>query len=324
MFLLPSSSFFYVPHTSLMKSQTVPGWVDQTLSGSSGRDNGAIAGMMRILQGNKYHSSTAELVEKLAPHAGGSISIAGHGTGGYFETGAGQWGGLPEDSVESDTEFVWGPLFERLKTDERSVNYKGWPNAVLTLWCCSVLKHPSGYALAKRISEITNRTVRAYPALIYVSRDGISYQRTKWDWENIVADKFETAFSSPSYKAPATPALNLLRGESSMHAMGFDLGMEASNVKSFLVSAWINQKFVEKEISGDAAGLIFPELFFSKPFQRPGISLARMTAKIVINYKSGPALEYHAYADSIAEEVGSSRTFLISENFTEVLGDLLA
>lgn len=300
------------------------GWVNPWISGSSGKDNGAIGTILRLHQGKNTHATTAQLVNNLArgEDVGRStLYIAGHGSPGYFETGAGQWGGEPEDSVELATEYVWGEQFAKLKAEEGYLDYEDRPRAGLYLISCSVLQTPTGIKLAKRLSEITNRTVYGYPGLVYVGDHGVTYEHGRFPMR-IVADKFAQRIPNPEPSRPAWP-MQLLRGDIEIEQMGFGHGKEARDVASIELTARVDGAPATRVLPPDASPILFADLFFGRPFEKHGTCLGVKTAEITIRYMSSPPSQLVVYADGIAEEADSTRCFLTSASFRNTVEMLM-
>ena len=282
---------------------------------SSGQDDGSIDKLAGLFWKRQRHASLDEYSSNMnalrrdvfpAPAPGTAElraqNLAGHGSSGYVEVGAGQQG-WNDEYIATYNEDVWG-----------------WPMALagndrdgpLTIWSCSTGGSVRGALLLFRLAQITKRTVRARTGLLLLytqgSRRWIEFERGS-QWQ----------MASPDMTAPPPP----IKPPSAQVPALADWSAPVAGIVSARVTR-LDPGATEIELAGAAATAVADALFASAPFSKAGDLPGRVTALIVLRSADGSELRGRVLADRVFEIVDVDARFFAGPELEELLGGLTA
>ncbi|MCA1789202.1 MAG: hypothetical protein LC667_04900 [Thioalkalivibrio sp.] len=275
------------------------------------------------------HGSMAELGDNLVRalaeepprHFHQTSWIIGHGNEGYVDVGQGQMGRSWLRSIDRDNEEVWGPQFERIRTEPRVIQTGLGPTLnYRSVWflSCSTAAGSDGFWLLQRIADIGNLQVTAHTGLLYVNDRSMSFepgsrQVCVLPRGHGIPERAHPCRLPGPWSAPQNPEKSI--GELKMTAMGFSPGMEAEDVTSVIVA---DQEGRTTEFPADEAGPLLRMLFATGPFTTDGQIAGAVTAHVSVRYRSQPALEVDLVVDRIAM-TSTGLSFFTAQGIEEVL-----
>jgi hypothetical protein len=229
-------------------------------------------------------------------------NIAGHGSPGFVETGAGQ------NVSSSDYIAFWNE------------NYWGWHLALagkdrdggLTIWSCLTGASWNGADLLFRIAKQTNRSVRARTGLLLLVTQGnrrwVEFQKGS-TWQTATPDMTEPP---DPIAPPALPAgLKMMQPDAPFS------GFVGGEIQRFVEGKWDRTT-----LSGPALDSLLQLLFENSATQRAGTFPAIVTAKLSLHRADGSRLSGRILADAVLEIDEPASRFFLSPNATERLAAL--
>lgn len=328
---VPIESFFYTPSSGSGMSYRPGGPPNTNICHSSGRDNGVVQHLSKLLGGGvNSHSSISSMSQNLMQIKRGRI-LVGHGSNGMFEVGDGAWGYSNTGHVSLYNESFWLEDFKKLWVPLQDYyNGRYWFKlyCYLDIYACSVAGGVDGLKFLQRVSDVTNCRIRAFTGLIYVGANRIYYEKghrhvrvcptggpPEGPGDGVCTkpeDITKIAFVHDDFLSNKLKKSDL-----------FSVGMEAEDVISILVKSRNKVEISERLLPPETASTIFKILFYSQPFTKVGTAIGLITANIIINYRSQPSLEINVFSDGIAETSYEGQSFMVAPYFRETINQLL-
>lgn len=254
--------------------------------------------------------------------------IMGHGSPGYVEVGAGQFGYSHTRSISLDNEGLWAPQFARLWAPPWLPSSGPWRGSrayrsIYFLSCSTAGSTPNGHVgreLMQRIADIGNLHVKAHTGLVYVNKRSIWGERGSYLPWCVPSDSPTGRCPEFYWTEPHTAAKQVTHKEFvSMKNIGFDAGMEIEDVES--ITIFNPRSGVERNFPSEIAPALFKTLFYSQPYTKDGGIIGALTARCIIKYRSQPSITVDILTDRLAE-IQSGMVFLTSPNTRAILEQL--
>lgn len=223
------------------------------------------------------------------------LTVVGHGgEGSIFVGGAGkrQTGKF----VGSENEAEWKPLLKDLASG----------SGVVSLLACNTGSGKRGAKLLNKLTKTTKRPVRALTGIAYIFTDAIHLE-AGIDWNVATPEQDAGVVNRPKpANAPFPVPANLNIGNKS-----FSL----DSIARVRIDGWEIERETAFSPTAEERRDLAQLIDFTHPFTPPGLPLAPVTARIVIELSSGPGLVLRdevtllIYGDVLAQDAADPSRF---------------